>query len=77
MEAPTANLIDEINEIYWWHKIDLGNGITTPGRDDTPQKLTQIKLPRSLKASRSSMSALGRILLVRVRTSRRQTCRGT
>jgi tRNA (mo5U34)-methyltransferase len=49
MGAPTATLMDDINEIYWWHRIDLGNGITTPGRDDSPTKLEQIKLPRSLE----------------------------
>jgi tRNA (mo5U34)-methyltransferase len=48
MGASTAGLIDEIDQINWWHRIDLGNGITTPGRDDTPTKLEQIKLPRNL-----------------------------
>jgi tRNA (mo5U34)-methyltransferase len=28
-----AQLIEEINAIpYWWHSIDLGNGVVTPGR---------------------------------------------
>jgi tRNA (mo5U34)-methyltransferase len=48
MEAPTADLMDEINSINWWHKIDVGNGITTPGREDTQGKLSRLKLPRSL-----------------------------
>ena len=48
MGASTALLMDEINQINWWHRIDLGNGITTPGRDDSPTKLDQIKLPKRL-----------------------------
>ena len=48
MGAPTAVLMDDINKINWWHRIDLGNGITTPGRDDSPTKLEQIKLPENL-----------------------------
>jgi len=50
MAAPTAALMDEINKInFWWHKIDLGNGITTPGRVDSPAVLVQVKLPQSLQ----------------------------
>lgn len=49
MAAPTAALMDEINRINWWHKIDLGNGITTPGRDDTLTKLGQVQLPKDLQ----------------------------
>ena len=49
MAAPTAALMDEINKINWWHRIDLGNGITTPGRDDSPTKLVQVNLPQSLQ----------------------------
>jgi tRNA (mo5U34)-methyltransferase len=50
MVAPTAALMDEINKIdFWWHKIDLGNGITTPGRDDSPSKLVRVNLPQSLQ----------------------------
>jgi tRNA (mo5U34)-methyltransferase len=48
MQAPTAVLMDEINQINWWHKIDLGNGITTPGQDESLTKLGQIRLPQSL-----------------------------
>lgn len=49
MEAPTTALMDDIDQINWWHRIDLGNGITTPGRDDSLTKLGQIKLPQSLE----------------------------
>jgi tRNA (mo5U34)-methyltransferase len=41
--------MDEIGKVNWWHQIDLGNGITTPGRDDSSTKLDWIKLPQSLK----------------------------
>jgi tRNA (mo5U34)-methyltransferase len=33
-----------VHEIRWFHTIDLG-GIVTPGVDDSPSKLAQIKLP--------------------------------
>ena len=42
-------------EIRWFHTIDLGHGMVTPGVDDTPRKLARIGLPddqnRILKAS--------------------------
>ena len=44
-----AVLTDDIHKIDWWHKIDLGNGITTPGRVDSPAVLVQVKLPQSLQ----------------------------
>jgi tRNA (mo5U34)-methyltransferase len=49
MRAQPAGLMDEINQIFWWHRIDLGHGITTPGRDDSATKLAQLKLPKSLQ----------------------------
>ena len=31
------NIVERINEIkVWHHKIDLGNGVVTPGLQDTP-----------------------------------------
>src|SRR5262245_22516090 len=32
----------------WFHRIDLGGGLVTPGVDDTPQKLRHLRLPRRL-----------------------------
>jgi tRNA (mo5U34)-methyltransferase len=32
----------------WFHRIDLGGGIVTPGIDDSPSKLTHIHLPVDL-----------------------------
>jgi tRNA (mo5U34)-methyltransferase len=49
MAQLTAALMDEINSINWWHKINLGNGFTTPGRDDSLTKLAQIHLPEKLQ----------------------------
>src|SRR5829696_7857395 len=34
--------------IRWYHTIDLGNGITTNGIDDSPQRLARVQLPPSL-----------------------------
>jgi tRNA (mo5U34)-methyltransferase len=50
----TAVMDDELRTINWFHRIDLGNGITTPGVDDTPTKLAQVHLPDDL----SGMSVL-------------------
>jgi tRNA (mo5U34)-methyltransferase len=38
----------EIANITWFHRIDLGNGIITPGIDQTAVKLDGIRLPLSL-----------------------------
>jgi tRNA (mo5U34)-methyltransferase len=35
--------------IEWFHRIDLGGGITTPGRDDSPRKLLEIRMPEELR----------------------------
>ena len=34
--------------INWFHSIDLGQGVVTPGKDDSARKLRYIKLPPSL-----------------------------
>ena len=44
----TATLSEDIKRINWFHQINLGNGITTPGFDDTPTKLSQVHLPADL-----------------------------
>ena len=33
----------------WFHRIDLGHGIVTPGVDDTPYKLTWLDLPETFR----------------------------
>jgi tRNA (mo5U34)-methyltransferase len=38
-----------VDEIRWWHAIDLGHGIVTPGEDDTPARLQRLGMPESLR----------------------------
>jgi tRNA (mo5U34)-methyltransferase len=38
----------EVERIRWFHTIDLGDGVVTPGEDDTPAKLATIGLPADL-----------------------------
>ena len=44
--------IDELKakvaQIRWWHTIDFGNGIITPGIDDSPAKLKWLDFPENL-----------------------------
>ena len=40
-----AELRKAVAEIEWWHSIDLGHGIVTPGKDDSPSKLRDLALP--------------------------------
>ncbi len=46
--SATATLHDELGKINWFHRIDLGGGVVTPGFDDTPTKLAQVRLPADL-----------------------------
>jgi tRNA (mo5U34)-methyltransferase len=39
----------EVSKIRWWHSIDLGEGIVTPGRTNLPDKLAYIGLPNDLR----------------------------
>jgi tRNA (mo5U34)-methyltransferase len=49
-----ASLLDpdtlrrEVEKIKWWHVIDLGHGVVTPGIDVTPQRLAEIQMPQDL-----------------------------
>lgn len=43
------NLKDKIAKIAWWHRIDLGNGLVTPGRCNNFLALKKIHLPPNLK----------------------------
>lgn len=38
----------QVAAITWWHTIDLGKGIVTPGLDPTPARLPEIRLPEDL-----------------------------
>jgi tRNA (mo5U34)-methyltransferase len=37
---------------YWFHRIELAEGIVTPGEDDTPAKARWFELPTDLKGKR-------------------------
>ncbi len=45
---PSTALQSRVKAIRWYHTIDLGGGVVTPGVDDSPQRLARIELPRSL-----------------------------
>jgi tRNA (mo5U34)-methyltransferase len=44
-DADATPIRDRVDAINWFHRIDLGNGIVTPGADDTPAKLQSLQLP--------------------------------
>jgi tRNA (mo5U34)-methyltransferase len=41
-------LEQKVAAIRWFHRIDLGQGIVTPGLDDTAAKLQRVRLPEDL-----------------------------
>jgi len=38
-----------MSRIRWWHRIDLGGGIVTPGADNSPEKLKTLHMPHDLR----------------------------
>lgn len=46
---PGSDLQARVAAIRWYHTIDLGHGIRTPGVDDSAQRLARVQLPRSLE----------------------------
>jgi tRNA (mo5U34)-methyltransferase len=42
------SLRTEVEAIRWFHTIDLGEGVVTPGEDDTPAKLRTLGFPADL-----------------------------
>src|SRR5215510_9711530 len=42
-----ADLRARVDAIRWYHSIDLGEGLVTPGVDDTPVRLARLDLPTS------------------------------
>jgi tRNA (mo5U34)-methyltransferase len=38
-----------MQDISWFHSIDLGDGVRTPGKDDSERKLRKLRLPESLE----------------------------
>ena len=45
----TEELQAEVAKIKWWHRMDLGHGIVTPGIGDTPAMLARLDFPKSLR----------------------------
>jgi tRNA (mo5U34)-methyltransferase len=41
-----------VHDIRWFHRVDLGNGVVTPGADNSPQRLTRMRLPADLRGKR-------------------------
>lgn len=41
-----------MNAIRWFHTIDLGNGVVTPGADNSSQRLSRMGLPADLRGKR-------------------------
>ena len=48
MKMTQQRLRAEVNKIKWFHTIDLGNDIITPGADNTLEKQKIIKMPQDL-----------------------------
>jgi tRNA (mo5U34)-methyltransferase len=50
-ESSVEALESEVAAIRWFHTIDLGGGVVTPGQEDTPAKLETLRLPRDLSGA--------------------------
>jgi tRNA (mo5U34)-methyltransferase len=48
-ECRANRLRTEVNKIQWWHSIDLGHGVVTPGSYDTRTLLNRIGMPADLR----------------------------
>jgi tRNA (mo5U34)-methyltransferase len=48
-DATLEELKQKVPEIQWHHTIDLGHGVITPGRDNSPRKLKRVQLPPALQ----------------------------
>ena len=44
----TSSLLERVNAIHWWHRMDIGHGIVTPGIDDSFTKIVAAHLPDDL-----------------------------
>ena len=47
-----TELRSRVEALEWFHSIDLGQGITTPGTDDSAKKLAHLVLPADLAGKR-------------------------
>jgi tRNA (mo5U34)-methyltransferase len=44
----TEDIRARVEQVDWWHTIDLGEGLVTPGRDRSAEKLARMHLPADL-----------------------------
>jgi tRNA (mo5U34)-methyltransferase len=47
-QTAPASLAERVAALRWYHTIDLGHGVVTPGVDNTPERLGRLALPESL-----------------------------
>ena len=47
-----SDLRAQVAALRWYHTIDLGNGVVTPGLYDTPGECARVPLPASLEGRR-------------------------
>ena len=45
---PREHLVEQVEAFRWFHRIDLGQGVITPGENDTPSTLKRVRLPERL-----------------------------
>ena len=43
-----AELAAEVAKVKWWHSIDLGDGLVTPGKGNSERELRRMKMPERL-----------------------------
>src|SRR6266702_823599 len=48
LSAPIDDLKQRVDRIRWWHTIDLGGGVITPGASDNLKTLPKLGLPERL-----------------------------
>jgi tRNA (mo5U34)-methyltransferase len=48
----TTDLRRHVEQLEWFHSIDLGQGVTTPGSDDSAAKLARLEMPENLAGQR-------------------------
>ena len=51
-DAASAELLDRVNAVTWYHTLDLGNGVRTPGAFDHAPILDRYRIPERLDGLR-------------------------
>jgi tRNA (mo5U34)-methyltransferase len=52
VDAAAAELQERVSKYYWYHTLDLGNGVVTPGFVDNRDQVHTIGLPQDLTGKR-------------------------